>query len=58
MMPLISGKTEIVHIGQVFLICNDLCQGVLNKNHYKLYTIVSEDIQKELRSISSRHWPL
>ena len=68
MNTMINNKLNIVgqhalHLGRVFvfmniLICNDLCQGVLNKNHYKLYSIVSEGIQKEPRSISSRHWPL
>ena len=53
------GETcDVSCVNMNILICNDLCQGVLSKNHYKLYSIVSEGIQKEPRSISSRHWPL
>ncbi len=40
------------------LICNDFCQVQINRNHHKLYLVVSEGTRKEPRSTSSRPWPL
>jgi len=34
------------------------CQAQITRNHHKLYLIVSEGTQRELRGISSRLWPL
>ena len=56
----VNARFEIVaDVNQIKkLICNDFCQVQINRNHHKLYLVVSEGTRKEPRSISSRPWPL